>query len=288
MQGAEKHRILDEIVAELNRVYDGKPMYVAFGLYNKLNICHFFSFLQEESGLEMVLEENLNHYPRVLMNLFKNFSKDLNAVMNAYTYGKLNKNKIISAQATFKNTCEKNYNSKVLCEHRDCNFVEVQNFFKNLQPKKANVQQIGNIAYNDRNGNQLQDDGYRYRGRGLIQITGRAKYQEFTDYALKHDWIEASVNFVKTPDIVSTSGTYAILSAIYYWQKNGCDIIAKKDDNSVGTYSYKKNNNKFTGSFNNAVAKISEKINGVSKVNLDNRGNNFEKLYKSQIFNEFP
>ena len=223
VKGAEKHRILDEIVAELNRVYNGKPMYVAFGLYNKLNICHFFAQLQEESGLEMVLEENLNHYPRVLMNLFKNFSKDLNAVMNAYTYGKLNKNKIISAQATFKNTCEKNYNSKVLCEHRDCNFVEVQNFFKNLQPKKANVQQIGNIAYNDRNGNQLQDDGYRYRGRGLIQITGRAKYQEFTDYALKHDWIEASVNFVKTPDIVSTSGTYAILSAIYYWQKNGCE-----------------------------------------------------------------
>lgn len=148
--------------------------------------------------------------------------------------------------------------------------------------------EIGNIAYNDRNGNQLQDDGYRYRGRGLIQITGRAKYQEFTDYALKHDWIEASVNFVKTPDIVSTSGTYAILSAIYYWQKNGCDIIAKKDDNSVGTYSYKKNNNKFTGSFNNAVAKIAEKINGVSKVNLDNRANNFEKLYKSQTFNEFP
>ncbi|WP_263972278.1 hypothetical protein, partial [Psychrobacter sp. FME6] len=44
-------------------------------------------------------------------------------------------------------------------------------------------------------GNDKPGDGFKYRGRGLIQITGKTNYQRFTEIL--------NVNFVKSPDLVS-------------------------------------------------------------------------------------
>ena len=46
--------------------------------------------------------------------------------------------------------------------------------------------------------------------------------------------------------------------------------------------------NKYPKITKEMLLQVFDKVNGASKVNLDNRANNFEKLYKSQIFNEFP
>ena len=66
-------------------------------------------------------------------------------------------------------------------------------------------------------GNTQPGDGYKYRGRGLIQITGRANYQA-AGYALATDFIE-SPELLAEPD-------YAVRSAMWFWQSHGLNQLA--------------------------------------------------------------
>lgn len=61
-------------------------------------------------------------------------------------------------------------------------------------------------------GNTQPGDGYRYRGRGLIQITGRANYARLTERLRKL----ASPDFVAYPEALE-SEKWASLSAADYW-----------------------------------------------------------------------
>ena len=66
-------------------------------------------------------------------------------------------------------------------------------------------------------GNTQSGDGVRFKGRGLIQVTGRANYAE-CGQAL-------SVDFVGSPEKLATN-EYAALSAGWYWDKNSLNKIA--------------------------------------------------------------
>lgn len=70
-------------------------------------------------------------------------------------------------------------------------------------------------------GNVKPGDGSRYRGRGLIQITGRANYAEVSD--------GLGVDFVATPDLLETM-EYAARSAAWWWANNGCNELADTRD----------------------------------------------------------
>lgn len=76
------------------------------------------------------------------------------------------------------------------------------------QPEK-----IANRVYADRmgNGNEASGDGWKYRGRGALQLTGKANYQAFADYLKKPE-------VLTTPDLVAT--TYAFESAMFFFDKN--------------------------------------------------------------------
>lgn len=70
-------------------------------------------------------------------------------------------------------------------------------------------------------GNTEPGDGYRFRGRGLIQITGRANYQTASD-ALGHD-------FVSSPDSVRSPDN-AMQTACWWWKTHGCNELADVPD----------------------------------------------------------
>lgn len=70
-------------------------------------------------------------------------------------------------------------------------------------------------------GNTQEGDGFKYRGRGLIQLTGRANYQKASD-ALATD-------FIGDPDQLAQP-EYAVRSAMWFWQSHGLNELADAGD----------------------------------------------------------
>ncbi|WMD13054.1 hypothetical protein RBH04_12295 [Klebsiella pneumoniae] len=83
----------------------------------------------------------------------------------------------------------------------------------------ANKQNIANRAYGGREGNDniASGDGWRYRGRGMKQLTFKNNYRSFTNYH-ERVWGER-VDFESTPDLLVET-VYAARSALYFWDQN--------------------------------------------------------------------
>jgi putative chitinase len=82
-----------------------------------------------------------------------------------------------------------------------------------------NPKKIANMVYANRMGNRDESsgDGYRFRGRGCIQLTGHANYF--------HAGKALGIDFVMEPDLVSTP-KYAALTAGWFWSTHGCNQAA--------------------------------------------------------------
>jgi putative chitinase len=86
-----------------------------------------------------------------------------------------------------------------------------------------NQEAIANRAYADRmgNGNEASGDGFRYCGRGLIQLTGHDNYQAFADS------VEMAVE-----DVPAYLATFegAVQSACWFWESNNLNQLADSGD----------------------------------------------------------
>jgi len=88
-------------------------------------------------------------------------------------------------------------------------------------------QRIANHVYASRmgNGNEASGDGWKFRGRGAIQLTGKNNYEAFATYLKKPE-------ILTNPDLVAT--TYSFESAIFFFDNNKlwrlCNVV---DDNSI-------------------------------------------------------
>ena len=87
------------------------------------------------------------------------------------------------------------------------------------QPEK-----IANVVYANRmsNGDTDSGDGWSYRGRGPIQLTGKANYASFS--------ADMGVDAINNPDLVSDDKTVALMSAIWFWNKNKLNQYADSGD----------------------------------------------------------
>lgn len=83
---------------------------------------------------------------------------------------------------------------------------------------------IANRVYADRlgNGNEASGDGWRYRGRGIFQLTGRKNYRECS-IAIAGD----ADTLLMNPELLATP-TYACESAGWYWAVNGLSDLADR------------------------------------------------------------
>lgn len=82
---------------------------------------------------------------------------------------------------------------------------------------------IGNRVYANRmgNGNEASGDGFKFRGRGFIQLTGRNNYlllskDTRTEYVSNPDWLLEEAD--------------AMISALWFWQQNKINEFADKGD----------------------------------------------------------
>jgi putative chitinase len=81
-------------------------------------------------------------------------------------------------------------------------------------------EKIANLVYGSRMGNgaETSGEGYKFRGRGYIQLTGKDNYKAFDAVVTE--------SIVDNPDLVATK--YPLLSAAWFFHKNGLHKIADK------------------------------------------------------------
>lgn len=153
---------------------------------------------------------------------------------------------IPSVMSTFKiDTALRLSHFLAQCGHESAGFKAVQEnlnygakgllgIFKKYFPTEAKALQyerkpekIANLVYGSRmgNGDETSGDGYKFRGRGYIQLTGKNNYAAFGK-AINED-------ITANPDVVSTK--YPLLSAAWFWSSNSLNALADKgaDDASV-------------------------------------------------------
>jgi putative chitinase len=84
-------------------------------------------------------------------------------------------------------------------------------------------QKIANKVYSGRMGNrdEASGDGYRFRGRGCVQLTGSDGYF--------HAGKALGVDFWANPDLVATP-QYAALTAGWFWSTHNCNQLAENAD----------------------------------------------------------
>lgn len=96
----------------------------------------------------------------------------------------------------------------------------------NKEQAKAYARKPKNIAnrvYGNRmgNGDEKSGDGYKYRGRGFIQLTGKNNYLLLTK--------DTRIDFLNNPDLLLTE-VNAMIAALWFWSTNKLNTLADKDD----------------------------------------------------------
>ena len=117
------------------------------------------------------------------------------------------------------------------------------------QPEK-----IANRVYGSRmgNGDEKSGDGWKYRGRGALQLTGKDNYTAFAQYLQKPE-------IMTTPDLVAT--VYSFESAMFFFDRNKLWSICDKGINDA------------------AILELTKKINGGTH-GLADRNEKTKKYYE--------
>jgi putative chitinase len=113
-------------------------------------------------------------------------------------------------------------------------------------------EKIANLVYGNRMGNgaEATGEGYKFRGRGYIQLTGKANYANFAKFI--------GEDTVANPDLVATK--YPLASAAFFFQSNGLWAICDK------------------GADDATVTAVTKRVNG-GTIGLPDRIKHFKEYY---------
>lgn len=120
-------------------------------------------------------------------------------------------------------------NLKPVSENLNYSWKALRRVFKKYFPTDAlakeyhrQPERIANKVYANRmdNGHESTGDGYRYRGRGFIQITGKANYQRLSN--------DTGVDYINNPDLLLTEAD-SMVSAVWFWNLRNLNNYADKD-----------------------------------------------------------
>jgi putative chitinase len=116
-----------------------------------------------------------------------------------------------------------------------------------------NPEKIASKVYGGRmgNGNETTKEGFKFRGRGYIQLTGKSNYTAFAQ--------SIGEDTVANPDLVATK--YPLASAAWFFSKNGLNTIADKGADTA------------------TVTAVTKRVNG-GTIGLADRIKHFNEYYK--------
>jgi putative chitinase len=159
-----------------------------YGIDTRLQVAAWLAQVAHESGGFRLLTENLNYSAQTMAAVWPN------------------------------RFAEKGADGK---DKRDEKGARVPNKFALALHRKP--EDLANVVYASRMGNGpiTSGDGWRYRGRGLKQLTGKDNYTR-CGQAL-------GVDLVANPDLL-LEPEYAALSAAWFWSVNKCGPLADADD----------------------------------------------------------
>lgn len=112
-----------------------------------------------------------------------------------------------------------NYSAKRLCQVWPSRFPTLAA----AQRCAYNPRALANTVYAGRmgNGGPESDDGWNFRGRGFIQITGRSNYRTYGRMV--------GYDLIDQPELALQYGVGALIAAAY-WQSHGLNVMADNDD----------------------------------------------------------
>jgi len=133
----------------------------------------------------------------------------------------------------FAQTAHESGNFKAFAENLNYGAAGLTGIFKKYFPTTENAllyerkpEKIANLVYGNRmgNGDEASGEGFKFRGRGALQLTGKDNYKAFSEY-LKNPEI------MTNPDLVADQ--FAFESAIFFFDRNKlwdiCDKGVNKD-----------------------------------------------------------
>ncbi|WP_226858894.1 hypothetical protein [Enterobacter cloacae complex sp. P30BA] len=186
---------LNENKSQCERVLPYLNKYAkAYKMEDKKEIAHFLSQIGHESGFN-ITEENLNYSAKGMRRVF----------------------------GCIKGPSQYNKNTD------DCNLGRLRDKLWTQESSYAHKpESLANYVYASRMGNdgESSGDGYKYRGRGMIQLTGKDGYRYFTN---KHNEMspDDKRDFVEQPDLVISDTEYGVESAFSFWVSKGLNKTAR-------------------------------------------------------------
>jgi predicted chitinase len=171
-----------------------------YGLTRPKRIAHLLSQAAHESNFK-TSEERLNYGPQNMRKTFgcKGGKKNYNVACDDCTHGRL-RDKLWGQESYYSH----------------------------------NPEHLANYVYADRmgNGDESSGEGFKYRGRGIIQVTGKDGYQSFQDEHNRRS-PDDHQDFVGNPGLVSSNLGYGVESAFVFWSRN--NLNSEADTGTVET-----------------------------------------------------